>query len=143
MLSNTSSATKANSPLKPAINIPPKTETVIPAQPPKLTSASPNSLMSHQVIVTASFQPSMTNQSQSVSMLNLGNSTAEVSSATAEPLLTTVSWLSDMTEAQTTSLKTHGENHGEKKVTSLWLLEILAVFATLPHMLQFDLKFKK
>jgi len=94
--------------------------------------------MSHLVTVIHSYQPSTLNQSPLESMLNLGNSTAEVSSATAEIPLITVSWLSDMTTNRTTSSRTLGENLGENQDTLLWLLETLAAFVTLHHIPSYD-----
>jgi len=74
-------------------------------------------------------------------MLNLGNSTVEESSVIAVKALITVSWLSDMTQAQTTSSRTLGENLGENLDTSLWLLVTLAVWPMLLHTQLRDLIF--
>jgi len=100
----------------------------------EVPSKSPSSLISLLATATASRLPLLNNRSALPLMPSLGNSTLEESSLhiSAVNLWTTESWPLDTMQRDNGSLRTHGENFGDRKDTSPSEKETLADFAMLP-----------
>jgi len=128
--------------LKPTVSLPKllilMLELTKPAKPTLELSKLPDTLMLLQEAPLNYNLQLPPNPYQSPLMQPTGNSTAEVFSATALKIWTTVSWLLVTKLTLTGLLRTLGEPLGELKDTSLLRKETHAVLLKPPHTLLFE-----